>query len=483
MYCKRDILKVWLLMAATLIYGTLQAEELTIRGRVECQGEGLKGVWVSDGENFAQTDKRGNYRIESDTERDFLFVCLPAGYEAPIVEGVVRHFKPIAQIEAKKCDFELVRRPYDDERHTLIATADPQIWAQKEFALLGRGAEDIRQVVRAAGERVCHGICLGDIVFNDHSFYGEYNRTMELAEIPFRNIMGNHDMSLYIRSHEGSTHHYGEVYGPAWYSFDVGKVHYVVLNNNFYIGRDWYYIAYLEERQLRWLAEDLSHQTPGRTVVVSMHIPSTCTPEDRAAFIYARSEAALVNYKALYELLAPFNAHILSGHTHTAFNTEVHEGLYDHVIPALSGAWWQGELCTDGTPAGYTVFEVEGDQISWYYKSVGKPADHQMRLYTEADAPEFEGYAVANIWNSDPKWQVEFYFDGVKAAGEAERFEAIDPAARKLYASNEGLDHKWIGPTPADHFYRMAMPEGVSRIEVRATDRFGRTYSETIHID
>lgn len=474
---------VWLLWAATLLCGQLRAEELKIRGRVHCAGEGLQGVWVSDGERFAQTDKRGNYRIESDTECDFLFVCLPAGYEAPVEQGVVRHFKPIGEVEKGRCDFELQRRPHDDTRHTLIATADPQIWAQKEFSLLGRGVEDIRQTVEAAGRSVCHGICLGDIVFNDHGFYEEYNHTMARAGIPFRNIVGNHDMSLYIRSHEGSTHHYGKVYGPAWYSFDVGKVHYVVLNDNFYIGRDWYYIAYLEERQLRWLEEDLSHQKPGQTVILSMHIPSTCTPEDRGAFTYARSEAALVNYKALYELLAPFNAHILSGHTHTAYNSAVRDNLYDHVIPALSGAWWQGELCTDGTPAGYAVFEVDGDTLSWYYKSVGHEADHQMRLYTEADAPEFAGYVVANIWNSDPAWQVEFFFDGRKQACAPERFEAIDPAARKLYSNKEGLDHSWIGPTPSDHFYRCPIGEGVRMVEVRATDRFGRTYTQQLILE
>ena len=64
--------------------------------------------------------------------------------------------------------------------------------------------------------------------------------------------------------------------------------------------------------------------------------------------------------------------------------------------------------------------------MSWYYKSVGKSAEHQMRLYTGVEHPEFEGYAVANIWNSDSKWQVEFLFDGDRLCGIRTNMGQID---------------------------------------------------------
>lgn len=471
-----------LLLAVAASWSLLSAEEISVRGRVFCDKQGIEGVWVSDGEHFAQTDSNGCYTLTADNDNRFLFVCLPAGYEVPMVENVVRHFMPLPESDSEGCDFELLRRKEDDTRHTLIATADPQIWAEKEFAKLELSAAQIREEREQRRNHVIHGICLGDIVANNHSFYPQYNATMAQTGIPFRHVMGNHDMSLYIRSHEGSSYHYGLTFGPEYYSFDVGEVHYVMLNDNFYIGRDWYYIAYLEERQMKWLAEDLSHQKPGQTVVVCMHIPSTCTAEDRGPFEYARIEGSLTNYKGLYELLEPFNAHILSGHTHTAFNSPVRENLYDHVIPALSGAWWQGELCTDGTPAGYAVFEFDGGSVSWHYRSVGYDRNHQMRLYSGTEEPEFVGYAVANIWNCDEGWEVEFLFDGEPATHKAERFTAYDPAARRLYANRTDLDHQWIGPTPSDHFFRVPLPEGVKRIEVRATDRFGRTYTERLKL-
>jgi len=181
----------------------------------------------------------------------------------------------------------------------------------------------------------------------------------------------------------------------------------------------------------------------------------------------------MANHRALYELLKPFRAHIVSGHTHTTCNQPIAPGLYEHVTPALSGAWWQGSLCTDGTPAGYGIYEVDGDRIEWYYKSTGHPADYQIKLYDGRECPQFEGYAAANIWASDPAWRVEFEIDG-RPCGPAERFRAYDPEAARLYSDPDRLEHKWIAPSESDHYYRVPLPEGASRVEVSATDRFGR---------
>ena len=90
-------------------------------------------------------------------------------------------------------------------------------------------------------------ICLGDIVGWDHSIYPEYNKIMAKTGIEYRNVIGNHDMTNWGRSYETSMKNYGDMYGPAWYSFNVGDVHYVMLNDNFYVGRDYFYIGYLDE--------------------------------------------------------------------------------------------------------------------------------------------------------------------------------------------------------------------------------------------
>ena len=259
----------------------------------------------------------------------------------------------------------------------------------------------------------------------------------------------------------------------------VGKAHYVVLNDNFYIGRDYFYIGYLDERQFAWLEKDLSYVDEGSTVFVILHIPSTCEEKDRKQFSYSTIANVMTNAPQLHRMLAPYNAHILSGHTHTTYNQQITDRLYEHVIPALSGAWWQGVLCTDGTPRGYGVFEVDGDKVDWYYKSTDYAPEHQMTVYYGEQYPQFAGQVVANVWAADTKWTIEARFDGGKAQ-KMESFTAYDPAAQVMYADREKLDHPYVYPTPADHFYRVAIPAGARVAEVTATDRFGRVYTQTI---
>jgi len=255
-----------------------------------------------------------------------------------------------------------------------------------------------------------------------------------------------------------------------------------VLNDNFYIGRDYFYIGYIDERQFRWIERDLSHVPEGATVFVMMHIPTTLSEDDCRKFRYDNISLIATNARHLHELLAPYNAHILSGHMHTTSNRIVTDRLYEHNIPALSGAWWQGELCTDGTPRGYGVFEIDGDQVNWYYKSTDHHADYQMKVYYGPEYPRFAGQIVADIWASDPSWRVEVRFDDGEPLA-MERFTAYDPDARKMYASTDHLDHKYIYPSQADHFYRATVPDGAHEAIVSAVDRFGRTYTQTLTLE
>ncbi len=453
-----------------------------ISGTVRSAGTPLKGVVVTDGYNFFRTDAKGNYTLPSNPSARFIYVSTPSGYTATSENGVVKFYSEIRG-EKSRYDFDLQKKKHNDTIHSFIVFADPQIWAGKEFAALSVAVKDIKETITALGPGAeVHAICAGDIVSNDHSFYGEYNRTTSTLGVPVYNAMGNHDMTLYGRAMEGSEKKYCDTFGPQYYSYNVGKIHYVTLNDNFYIGRDYFYNGYLEERQLAWLEKDLSYIPKGSTVVVTMHIPGSCEPADRGAFKYQNAGNTLINYKGLYDLLSKYNAHIISGHTHTAFNQQIKENLYEHVTPALSGAWWQGSLCTDGTPAGYSVFRADGSKLSWYYKSTGYNKDYQMKIYNGNKYSSFKGWIVANIWNSDTNWKIELYEDGVLSEN-MERFRAYDPEAIAMYSDNSKLDHKWIYPSESDHFYRAKPKAGTSVAEVVATDRFGNVYRNKITLN
>lgn len=468
-----------LMVAMTLTFNVFAAEKRVLKGKVTCDGKGVAEVVVTDGEHFTTTDAKGRYCLPSASDNPLVYITIPSGYEVESKDSVPMFWHKVTEGKTSY-DFTLIRKEQDDTHHGFIVIADPQIWHKKEFPALSKGVEDIKQTLQGY-DIPFHGICCGDIISYDHNFYPQYNKTIAASGIDFFSTPGNHDMTLYSRTHETSTRLWEETFGPTYFSFNVGKVHYIFLNDNFYIGRDWYYIGYIDEKQYSWLEKDLSYVEEGSTVVIALHIPTTCEESDRKAFKYNTISGVTTNAKALYKMLEPYNAHILSGHTHTTFNQIIAENLYEHVMPALSGAWWQGPLCTDGTPRGYGVFEIDGNDVQWYYKSSDHPADHQMVLYAGKDYPQYEGYVVANVWASDPRWKIEASFDGGKAKS-MEQFTTYDPAAQKMYASNEGMDHSYVYPSAADHFYRIAIPEGATKATVIATDGFGNTYQKDINL-
>ncbi len=48
-------------------------------------------------------------------------------------------------------------------------------------------------------------------------------------------------------------------FGPIYYSLNKGNAHYIVLDNCFYVNRDYQYIGYIDERTFQWLEKDLSY--------------------------------------------------------------------------------------------------------------------------------------------------------------------------------------------------------------------------------
>lgn len=462
-----------LLIAVSAIYA---ADARNVKGTVkDSEGKAIAGVVVSDGLNTVQTDSKGRFRLDADADSRFVFISTPAGYRSSSSAGCLAYFKPID--DSRSYDFVVERKAADDTNHNLIVIADPQISDADEFPELEVHAKDIGEYVKTMDGDDVFGLCLGDIVGWNHQLYPQYNQVMSNAGIEFRNVMGNHDMTNYGDRHEGSMRDYENAYGPAWYSFNAGKVHYVVLNDNFFIGRDWFYIGYLDQRQLRWLERDLSYVPAGSTVIVSLHIPTTLSEEDRKSFAYGDISEILTNKKGLYELLKPYKTLILSGHMHTGNNQVISENLMEQNIAGLCGAWWCGPVCIDGSPVGYKVFEIDGTDIRWQYKASGKPLDYQMKVYV--DDPQHQGYVVANVWDYDPEWKVEYWEDGKKVC-DMERFKAQDPLARECYKDPSKLKRSWVWAIPTMNMFRAPYSADAKTLEVRVTDRFGRTFTETL---
>ena len=82
-------------------------------------------------------------------------------------------------------------------------------------------------------------------------------------ECPVRYCIGNHD----FRGEEFGESVYEEYYGPTWYSFDCGNVHYVVTAIR-YGDRP---CGYEPEDQWNWLYEDLKQKDPDKGLILFNH--------------------------------------------------------------------------------------------------------------------------------------------------------------------------------------------------------------------
>lgn len=453
-----------------------------IQGKVTSQGKGIPNAVVSDGYSVVKTGKDGSFSLVSHYNAEFVFLSVPAGYQIPSERGIASFYKKIEKDQAKQqINFILDKLPNGDHKHAFIVWGDTQILTTDDAQQLKTiSAPDTQALVATLGQQPIHGIGVGDLVFDKFELYADYKEAVATTGIPFFQVIGNHDMDTSTRSDDQSQATFKQHFGPTYYSFNRGKIHYVVLDNVFFIGAG-RYIGYITENQLSWLEKDLQEVPKGSTVVVSLHIPTDNGEKRRMKL--AREEVSVVtaNRKGLYDLLTGYKVHIMSGHTH--YNENWEKGnIMEHNHGTVCGAWWSGPVCGDGTPNGYGVYEVDGDNISWYYKSIGFPKEHQLVIHKKGTVNGRPEAVVANVWNWDTGWKIEWLEDGV-SKGAMEQILDYDPIAVELYKGPAiPAKHKWVEPNLTEHLFAATPSAAAKEITVKATDRFGKVFTTVLSL-
>ena len=450
-----------------------------VEGKVSTEAGGLANVVVTDGYQCVVTGKDGSYRLTPHQDARFIYLSTPAGYLPAEEMQLPRFYIPISDNRKQRYDFMLKKNPRDDTRQLLVVTADPQFHKKENFVEYAAVIDDMLQLKEQYPDRDILGLDCGDLVGDKPELYPLYIEQLQKTGIPFYRMPGNHDLQYGGRTTETTTARYEQTFGPDHYSFNRGSLHYIVLNNVFHMGRDYFYMGYIDEKTFKWLEVDLAYVPEGSTLIISMHIPGRLDEEVKP-FQYNSGtiSAQTINISSLFEMVKPYKVHLFTGHMHYNRNILHSEDLYEHNTGAVSGAWWQGDYCLDGTPVGYGVYEIDGSEVTWYFKSVGKERDHQMRIY----APNTTGYGkdvVANIWNWDKNWRVEWSEDG-EFRGTMTRFKGNDPEVEKAYSDKEKLEFSWIAPVETDHLFRATPQKSTSAITVTAQDPFGKVYRATI---
>ena len=472
--------KVFILFALCCFFN-LQAQtdirNILFTGKVHDSNSGIAGVAVTDGINITRTDANGNYKLLSNATAEFVYISLPSGYDVPMNGGtpdfyvsVPDKFQPEQVI-----NFELKKSARDDYRHTMIAWADPQVYNEDELPLAENAAKDVAALAKQS-ETPVYGVVCGDIVGDHPEHYDAIKKMLSDTNVPFFFAAGNHDMTYNVRSNDLSKERYKKTFGPDYYSFNRGKIHYVILDDVFYVGRTYWYIAYLPGKQLAWLQQDLAGVPAGSTVVVALHIPTST----RSTQAEEPVRDVMQNRQYLYDMLKPYNAHIFAGHMHYNDNFVISDSLFEHDHAAVCAEFWQTPQCSDGCPQGYGVYEINGDNIQWYYKSVGYDKNFQFTAYPVGKNPEKPTAITVNVWNYDPQWKVNWYENGI-LKGNMTQYRGNDPYATDYINKNKAkFRYNWITTEPTEHLFFAEPSSPDAKITVEVIDRFGNKYTENV---
>ncbi len=437
-----------------------------VKGTVKANGIGIKGVIISDGFSVVTTDNNGRYEFELDPKAVSIFISTPSGYAFPEQNSIASHYKLVKNINLKdNIGFELQPLTRNDNEHQFIIWADPQVQNASDVSkMMTQSVTDTKKVIAAAGSgALLHGITVGDIVWDRLNLFADYKEAVQQMNIPFFQCLGNHDMDYNIGDDDESDNSFQETFGPTYYSFNRGQVHYVVMDDVRYLGKDRQYDGFIAQKQLDWLKKDLSFVSVDKLIILCVHIPI---------------HNGIKNNEALYPILEGRKVHIMSGHTHYHRNVQVNNNIFEHNHGTVCGAWWTGDICGDGTPCGYGVYTAKGAELEWHYQSTGRDADYQMRLFVNAISAS-EKELIANIWNHDPQWKTEYSVDGV-SNGSLEQFEGFDPMAyENLLGPDKPNPRGFAEPRKTTHLFKATIPASAQKIEVKATDRFGKIYSAT----
>jgi hypothetical protein len=336
-------------------------------------------------------------------------------------------------------------------------------------------------------------VTLGDLVFDDLSVLQPYVEALSLIGIPWYSVIGNHDINFDVANDAESDETFNRWFGPAYFSFDHGPVHFVVLDNVWYRGHKSKggaggYTGKFGPDQLAWLEKDLAMTPKDKLVVAMMHIPVQGSA-DKAEF---------------YRLIGQ-REYALSASAHTHY--QEHQFIRDAALPkghhhfisvTACGSWWQGRpddrgiphtTMRDGAPNGHSVFSFDGSQYKIEFRAAGAPEEYQMDIHAPATlaAADVEGTMVyANVFGGSAKSVVEMRFAGSDEWVKMERSVEQDPEYLKLVARDRDLkapNRPLPGAVNSTHLWKIALPagpsEGVVPIHVRTTDMFGQIYYAT----
>lgn len=387
-------------------------EDTNANGVYDVEERGITGISVSNQLDVVQTDTQGRFELPV-SERTIIFVSKPASHQFPLDINKLPlfyylhfpkgspesfHFK-YAGIQPTGELPEILYFPLlpnntssNQKQFSAVITGDPQPVNDTEIDYF---RDDI--ITDMLKHDASFYMALGDIVFDTMSLYPRYMDAVSQLGLPAYNVAGNHDMNYRSPNDTYANETFRSRFGPEYYSFDYGDVHFIILDDVEYLGwnieKDSYgkYIGKLSKQQLVWLENDLEFVPENKLIVISKHIPIKTVSSDAASNNLTNSDKLFQILQNRKKILA------LSGHTHMTEFIQLTEKdgwlgsgeLWSMNLGAACGAWWSGPKDTrgipaafglDGSPNGYFIFSFDGMDYDYSFQSANQPSSHQIRV-------------------------------------------------------------------------------------------------------
>lgn len=107
--------------------------------------------------------------------------------------------------------------------------------------------------------------------------------------------------------------------------------------------------------------------------------------------------------------------------------------------------------------------------------------NYQFELYPRGRSREHPEAVVANIWNVDSSWKIEWFEDGV-LKGEMIRYKGYDPNIYKDVSENgQNYAFPYVGSDLTEHLFYAVPESDKSVITVKATDHNGNVYTQELN--
>jgi hypothetical protein len=219
-------------------------------------------------------------------------------------------------------------RDWNQKEIARIALADPDNYS---FAVMGdnKGNHSVFEPLLqdiARDKDIVFAIDDGDLVDGGTmSHYRHFlNQVQENLKIPFLTAIGNHDLN-----DDGSNKNYRTIFGPSYYSFQVGQGYFIVVDAVTQAGFD--------KAERRWLERELQKSRAAKVRFVFMHVPVF---DPRGGTFYKSLPDN--DRKDLLDLFRRYKVtHLFASHLHGYFSG-VQEGV-PYTVTGGAGARLQGK--------------------------------------------------------------------------------------------------------------------------------------------